>query len=147
MIVVLTLILSSCNFLPYQPSTPSYEIKNIEPTIKDISISSQFDRLSSLERPKICFNIINNGQTTLVSKVDIMGNTTCFNSISTKSIGEIAPGNKPRECVDISLNYNLNQDQSLISSCQGKTYEFNLILRDITGNELARGSTSMNLVR
>jgi len=80
---------------------------------------------------KIFFDVVNSGKTTLLSKIEVELNETCFNRVNPKELPQITPGYK-RTSIDISVrNYGYSHGDSAIKECTGKKFKVKLILKDV----------------
>lgn len=123
----LILLLNGCSLLK-EPER--YYLNNIEiekPNLRGDIVPS--------DTTKIYFDVINSGEITLLSKIEVELNESCFNRVSSKELPQIITGYK-RTFIDISVrNYGYPYGDSTIKECIGKKFKVKLILKDINSEK------------
>ena len=135
--VCLLLLLAGCQEgRESSPVKPKYEIINIEPESRYIDFGKS---------TRIFFEIVNNADTTLVSRIETRINNSCFGMVEDKGLDGIPPGQKISSYVYInslserySGDYNYNKE-----NCKGEAFKVILILKDISGKMLVSTETEV----
>jgi len=126
LMIAVLILLAGC-------TTFYYKIDKFEPEKPNMGFNEQI---------KLYFDVTNSAGTTLVAKSEFEVNNTCFNKISDKEIGEIAPGKTIRSFVFLN-----SKDRSNIDSlCNGGAFSIKMTLLDVNGKELNTATTEVGIV-
>lgn len=121
LLVILILAISLFGCLFYQ--TNNYELSNV-------------DIFEGSEDIKISYTIHNNAELTLVPKIKVELNETCFKKIADKEMDEIPPKQSVRTYITIN---------PINEKCYGNEYEIILSLEDINGKILDKETVLLKL--
>ncbi len=138
--IVLLIMMFGCSVV--QPiKKDAYELKGVYVDPKDIKVSYNNVRSSN-----ICFDIVNNALTTLSPRIELSVDENCFETPRIKEMGTIAPGNELHSCLEVYIPYDSYRDEDYRVSCQGKKYQINMSLQDVSGTELKGEIVSVGII-
>lgn len=95
------------------------------------------------QNTKLFFDITNNLETTLLAKVEVQINESCFEKIQEKELGEISPSKNVRDYVVIRSKMN---SRNSLDSCNNQIFIVELLLKDINGKLLNSKTTIIGIV-
>lgn len=132
-LVGLILLLTSCQEITSSQAQDKYQIVNVEPEKRYIDFG---------KNTRIFFEVINNAETTLVSRIETKINNSCFSIVEDKGLDGIPPGQKTSSYVYINSQ---SGDYGYKENCKGEAFKVSLILKDISGKILAVGETEVSI--
>ena len=109
-------------------------------TIKTSTEKTDFNFGSRIQ---LFYEIENNGELTLVPKLSVIVNETCFYEVSDKETNEIPPGKTEKSYVYVESKSSYN----LRDSCTNQTFPIEAQLLDVNGKLLDDDTIFINITR
>ena len=117
---------------PSGNNNQQYQIINVQPENRYIDAG---------QNSRIFFEIVNNAETTLVSRIETQLNSTCFGTTEDKGLDGIPPKQKISYYVYIRSSSSYYNGEG----CKGKSFKAVLVLKDIGGQKLASEETEISI--
>ena len=137
-IIVLLVIL----ILVFLPTGLNY-VKDYVQKDHTITISTEDESYDFGSRIKLFYEVENKGDLTLISKVSIKTNETCFYETDEKELNEIPPSKTEKSYVYIESRSNRN----LRETCFNRTFDILAELMDTNGAMLDSNIIQVNITR